>query len=47
MNKINNKSIVAYRLLLNLYPESYLGEYKKPMEQTFVDMLKDNNIFKV
>jgi FtsH-binding integral membrane protein len=47
MNKINDKSVRAYRLLLNLYPMLYLKEYRKPMEQTFTDMLKDNSIFKV
>ena len=47
MNKTNYKSIMAYSLLLNLYPKPYLKEYKRLMEQTFKDMLKDNNILKV
>jgi len=47
MNKINDKSIIVYGLLLNFYPKSYLKEYRNLMEQTFKDMLKDNNNFKV
>jgi len=47
MNKLNDKSIRVYRLLLNFYPKSYLKEYSNPMKQTFKDMLKDNNILKV
>ena len=46
MNKANRKSIIAYRLLMYLYPKPYLKEYGKSMEQTFMDMLRDNNIFK-
>lgn len=46
MSKVTiNKAVVVYRLLLGLYPKSYLKEYKILMEQTFRDMLKDNNTF--
>ncbi len=47
MKKINNKAIRIYSLLLNLYPRSYLKEYKNLMVQTFRNMLEDNNDFKV
>jgi len=43
MRKINNIAIKIYRLLLNLYPGSYLKGYKTLMEQTFRDMLKEDN----
>ncbi len=42
MRKINNNAIKIYRLLLNLYPRSYLKGYKNLMEQTFKDMLKED-----
>ncbi len=38
----NINTIKIYRLLLNLYPKSYLKEYKTLMEQTFKDMLREN-----
>jgi len=30
-----------YRLLLRLYPQSYLSEYRQPMEQVFRDQLRE------
>lgn len=41
----NNKPIKIYRLILNLYPRSFLEEYKRDMEQTFQDIQRDNNTF--
>jgi hypothetical protein len=44
----NNNTFKIYRLLLSLYPKSYLKDYKILMEQTFRDMLKENgNIFNI
>jgi hypothetical protein len=42
MKKTNIIAIRIYGLLLNLYPRSYLREYKKLMEQAFRDMLKED-----
>jgi len=47
MRKINNNTIKIYKLLLNLYPRSYLKGYKTLMEQTFRDMLKEDNSLRV
>jgi len=47
MEKTNDIAIKTYGLLLNLYPRSYLKEYKKLMEQAFGDMLKEDKHFRV
>lgn len=47
MDKTNNTAVRIYRLLLNLYPRSYLKEYKKLMEQVFKDMLKEDKRFRI
>lgn len=47
MKKANNMSIRIYGLLLNFYPKLYLKGYKNLMEQTFRDMLKEDNNFRV
>ncbi|MCK5567544.1 MAG: hypothetical protein KAI62_06495 [Actinomycetia bacterium] len=48
MKKVKNSNeIKIYRLLLSLYPKSYLKEYKTLMEQTFKDMLREDKTFKV
>ena len=49
MKKIkNNTAVKIYRLLLSLYPKSYLKDYKILMEQTFRDMMKENgNAFNI
>ncbi len=47
MEKTNNIAVRTYRLLLNLYPRSYLKVYRKLMEQTFKDMLKEDKHFRV
>ena len=45
MKKTNNISTRIYELLLKLYPRSYRIEYKKPMEQSFKDILREYNHF--
>jgi len=47
MERTNNIAMITYRLLLNLYPRSYLKEYRKPMEHTFRDMLKEGKHFRI
>jgi hypothetical protein len=44
MGKVKNNEIKIYRLLLSLYPKSYLERYKILMEQTFRNIIFDLKI---